>query len=159
MDAPTPAPTDPEQLLHWHDGLLLGYAPMDTVHEAFVDCVRQLQQATDAELPERLQALKAHARLHFGEEDRWMEQTEFPARECHINEHAAVMRSIDEVQALLAAGDTQVCRRLALELVRWFPGHADYLDAALAHWMCKQRLGGKPVVLRRHLHRPGQTAS
>ncbi|KWT98735.1 hypothetical protein APY03_0047 [Variovorax sp. WDL1] len=29
--------------------------------------------------------------------------------------------------------------------------HADYLDSALAAWMCKQQFGGKPVVL----HRPG----
>jgi hemerythrin len=33
----------------------------------------------------------------------------------------------------------------------WFPKHADQLDSALAHWMSKERLGGKPVVLRRGL--------
>jgi hypothetical protein len=31
------------------------------------------------------------------------------------------------------------------------PGHADYLDSALAAWMSKQIDGGKPVVLRRKL--------
>jgi hemerythrin-like metal-binding protein len=98
-----------------------------------------------------LAALRAHALDHFGQEDRWMVETEFPARECHINEHAAVLQSIDEVQALLAQGNTQICRRLTEELSQWFPGHADYLDSALAHWMCKQRLGGKPVVIRRDL--------
>lgn len=80
-----------------------------------------------------------------------MEDTQFPARQCHIDEHAAVMKSVREVQALLARGDTTHCRSLADELARWFPGHADYLDSALAHWMCKQRLGGKPVVIRRDL--------
>jgi hypothetical protein len=34
-------------------------------------------------------------------------------------------------------------------LFEWFPGHADYLDSALAAWMTKRRFGGKPVVLRR----------
>lgn len=145
----TPPAADPSQPLHWHDGLLLGYTPMDAVHEEFVQCVRALQLAPDDALPEGLQALLVHARHHFAEEDRWMTQTDFPARECHINEHAAVMTSMQEVQQLLARGNTEVCRRLADELARWFPGHADYLDAALAHWMCKQRLGGKPVVLRR----------
>ena len=42
----------------------------------------------------------------------------------------------------------------AEHLLAWFPGHADYLDSALAHWMCKQRLGGKPVVLRRGVAHP-----
>ena len=63
----------------------------------------------------------------------------------------SVLQSIDEVQALLAQGNTQIYRRLTEELSQWFPGHADYLDSALAHWMCKQRLGGKPVVVRRDL--------
>lgn len=142
----TPAP------LQWHDGLLLGYQPMDATHEEFVLCVAALQRASAAELPARLEAFAEHAVRHFGEEDRWMEQTQFPARGCHINEHAAVLKSVREVQALLAQGDTEPCRRLAKELVQWFPGHADYLDSALAHWMCKQRLGGKPVVIRRQLN-------
>lgn len=137
--------------LEWHDGLLLGYQPMDLVHQEFVQCVAALQQAADAQLPELMAALLAHAQHHFGEEDRWMEETQFPARECHIDEHAQVMHSIVEVQQRVAQGQFEVCRRLARELASWFPGHADYLDSALAHWMCKQRLGGKPVVIRRTL--------
>ncbi len=137
-----------ETVLQWSDSLLLGFAPMDAVHEEFVSCVAALQQAQDQQLPDLMDRLIEHAHAHFGEEDRWMQHTQFPARECHINEHAAVMKSLMDVQAMLAQGDTAVCRRLADELARWFPGHADYLDAALAHWMCKQRMGGKPVVFR-----------
>ena len=147
----TTAPPATGEPLHWHDGLLLGYAPMDAVHEEFVQCVCALQEAPDADLPHLLEQFAQHAERHFGEEDRWMEETGFPARECHIDEHAAVMKSVREVQHLLAQGNTAVCRRLAQELANWFPGHADYLDSALAHWMCKQRLGGKPVVIRRDL--------
>ena len=147
---PVPA-SPPEDPIRWHDGLLLGYAPMDAVHEEFVHCVQALQAAPDAGLPALLGQLAGHLERHFGDEDRWMEETQFPARECHINEHAAVMKSVREVQDLLAQGNTEVCRRLARELANWFPGHADYLDSALAHWMCKQRLGGKPVVIRRDL--------
>jgi hemerythrin len=78
-----------------------------------------------------------------------MRETEFPARDCHTDEHAAVMKSVEEVLALARAGDTAQIRPLAKELARWFPGHADYLDSALAHWMFKRSHGGKPVVLRR----------
>lgn len=145
---PTPTQDGP---LRWHDGLLLGYQPMDDVHHEFVTVVSALQKASDAELGPCLDAVAEHAQRHFDEENRWMEDTQFPARECHIDEHAAVMASVREVQQLVAQGDTVQCRRLADELARWFPGHADYLDSALAHWMCKQRLGGKPVVIRRDL--------
>ena len=82
-------------------------------------------------------------------ENTWMVDSAFPPRECHIDEHAAVMQSVDDVRLLLSRGDTAVCRRLVAELIQWFPSHADHLDSALAHWISKLRTGGKPVVLRR----------
>lgn len=142
---------EPESALHWSDALVLGYGPLDARHEEFVAVVAALQQAGDAELPQRLADVAAHLHAHFDEEDAWMTETGFPARDCHVDEHAAVLRSLEQVQALLASGDGSECRRFAQELARWFPGHADYMDAALAHWMCKRRLGGKPVVLRRRI--------
>ncbi len=78
--------------MQWHDGLLLGYAPMDHTHEEFVRCVAALQRANDDELPAALAAFADHARRHFDEEDHWMAQTQFPARQCHIDEHAAVLK-------------------------------------------------------------------
>ena len=56
-----------------------------------------------------------------------------------------------EVNDLVISGDNSQCLRLSIALMDWFPGHADYLDSALAHWMCKERLGGKPIVLRRSI--------
>ena len=31
----------------------------------------------------------------------------------------------------------------------WFPGHADYMDSALATWLVKKSHDGRPLVLRR----------
>lgn len=143
------APNTPP--MQWQDSLLLGYTPMDAVHEEFVHCVAALQRGTDADFANLMAELERHAVEHFEQEDRWMESTEFPARECHINEHAAVLKSVRDVRALVAQGDFSECRRLADALADWFPGHADYLDSALAHWMCKRTHGGKPVVIRRNL--------
>ncbi|MDD2544893.1 MAG: hemerythrin domain-containing protein [Burkholderiaceae bacterium] len=151
QDHPDFEPADTPDTLTWSDAFLLGFGPMDSIHEEFVQLVGRLQTAPDAELPALLDAFADHAQRHFDEENTWMEQTEFPARECHIDEHAAVMKSVQEVRALLAQGDVDICRDLANELARWFPGHADYLDSALSHWMCQKRLGGKPVVIRRNV--------
>lgn len=142
------------EALRWSDKFLLGYTPMDRTHEEFVTCVAALQAATDAELPACLEALAAHCVRHFQQEEQWMTATEFPAAQCHADEHAAVLKSVREVQALLhdpahADGVNVVVRNLTQALVDWFPGHADYMDAALSHWMAKRNLGGVPVVLRR----------
>ena len=135
----------------WTDTFLLGFGPMDDTHEEFVEIVGAMQRAPDEELAGLLEAFAAHAKAHFDTENRWMLETDFPARECHMNEHAAVMHSVQQVRERVAQGDFALVRRLADQLASWFPGHADYLDSALSHWMCKRRLGGKPVVLRRHL--------
>jgi hemerythrin len=153
--APTPA--TPE-IFAWDDRFALGYAPMDAVHEQFVAQVAALLEAPDAQLRERLDALAAHLQEHFAFEDKLMRETEFPSGDCHIDEHAAVLSSVREVQELLAAQGAQAhpvdaTRRLAVALRDWFPGHADHLDSALAAWLCKRSHGGKPVVLRRSLAR------
>jgi hemerythrin len=141
--------TAPEPDLQWSDRLLLGYAAMDDEHRDFVERVRALQQAAPEQVLARLDDFAVHAERHFGAENRWMEETEFPARQCHIDEHAAVLKSVVEVRALVAAGNTGIVRSLADELARWFPGHADYLDSALAAWMAKRRWNAKPVIIRR----------
>ena len=137
--------------MQWGDEFLLGYGPIDTVHEEFVDLLGRLQSADDASLPALLDQFAEHCTRHFDMENGWMIASEFPPRECHIDEHAAVLASVQEVRGLLAEGDVAICRDLVTQLADWFPKHADQLDSALAHWMTKKRLGGKPVVVRRGL--------
>jgi hemerythrin-like metal-binding protein len=141
-----PSPAAP---LLWNDSLLLGDPEMDAVHEEFVACIAAVANAPEPELPTAFADLERHAKSHFDLEDTWMRDNDFPARECHINEHAAVMASIVGVRQRVEAGETAAARDIAQALADWFPGHADYLDSALAHWMCKRRWGGKPIVLRR----------
>ena len=80
-----------------------------------------------------------------------MQDTAFPAASCHADEHAAVLASVREVRSAVDEGraGAELLHRLAEHLFDWFPAHADYMDSALAAWMCKRSLGGQPVVLRR----------
>jgi len=135
----------------WRDTYLLGYPPMDRMHREFVSTVEALLHCADADMATALRAVDAHLDAHFGEENRWMNEMDFPARDCHIDEHAAVRKSVQEVLAMVEAGDTRHVRSLALALVDWFPGHADYLDSALSAWISKRVAGGKPVVVRRNV--------
>jgi hemerythrin len=136
----------------WSDQYLLGHSGMDSTHREFVECVAALQVAQDTELCIRLAAFEAHAVDHFEQERLWMETTEFPATQCHVDEHLAVLNSVREVQAILREGGSgQVVRDLARGLADWFPGHADYMDAGLSHWLVKRSYGGVPVVVRRKL--------
>lgn len=147
---PVAEPDAVGDVMTWQDSYLLGFAAMDRTHHEFVACVADLQRAADHELSAALETFARHAEQHFAQEEQWMASTAFPAAQCHADEHAAVLRSVREVQQMLAdQGATQVVRDLTRALVDWFPGHADYLDAALSQWMSKRRHGGVPVVLRR----------
>ena len=140
------------QELPWTDSFLTGYDPMDDTHREFVELVNTMLQAPDADIPKLLDELITHSQHHFSQEDHWMKSTDFPATECHVNEHAAVLKSMHEVKNYVAdGGDISEARRLVTELARWFPGHTDYLDASLAQWVSKKQLGGVPVVLRRNV--------
>ncbi|GAA4339160.1 hypothetical protein GCM10023144_37070 [Pigmentiphaga soli] len=140
----------------WTDSFLLGFEPMDNTHREFVELVQAMLESDQAAFPGRLRAFIRHAERHFGEEYEWMSSTEFPATQCHHDEHQAVLASLYEVEAAIQDGtaDPTAGLRLAQELVRWFPGHADYMDAALAQWMVKRNHGGAPVVFRRSIE-PG----
>lgn len=133
----------------WTDAFLLGFGQIDEIHREFVDIVAAMLRSSDADFLHSLDDFVKHATAHFGEEDTWMNDTDFPARECHIAEHAAVMKSTLEVRQLVEDGNIAIGRAFTTELTHWFPGHATYLDSALAHWMFKRQHGGKPIVFRR----------
>lgn len=125
----------------------LGYGPMDDIHAEFEELLAVASAPGEPDWVSLLTRIDAHLRSHFEAEDGWMTETEFPPRECHIDEHAAVLKSSGEVLALAVRGETAVARSFVTELARWFPGHADHLDSALAAWMCHRRFGAGPVVL------------
>lgn len=133
----------------WNDSFQLGYAPMDSIHEQFVSIVARLQIAVDADQALVMDELLDHTREHFEVENKWMHETAFPPRDCHIEQHEAVLTSIIEVRTLIDQGRHDVCRSLAHALADWFPVHATHLDSALAHWMFKRKFNGKPLILHR----------
>lgn len=138
----------------WSDAYALGYPQMDETHHEFVETVNAMLTASDADFARALDVFADHAERHFNQEAEWMNTTSFPATECHIDEHNAVMQSVRQVQEMIKGGHENgltVGRSLAEELVKWFPGHADYLDSALAQWMAKKAFGGTPVVIRRNI--------
>jgi hemerythrin len=137
----------------------LGYAPMDDIHAELDELLQRASGPGPHDWVPLLTRIDSHLRSHFEAEDRWMRETDFPPRDCHIDEHAKVLHSSGEVLSLAREGNVAPAPSFIAALADWFPGHADYLDSALAAWMCKRQFGGKPVVLHRGLaaRRSGST--
>ncbi|MES2362644.1 MAG: hemerythrin domain-containing protein [Pseudomonadota bacterium] len=129
--------------------LLVGHEQMDEEHYAFALLIEALQKAPDHALDSCLAELIAHATQHFAQEDAWMCNLDFPARQCHMDEHAAVLQSAAGVRRRLQAGEQGAVRLFSKELAAWFPPHVQHLDSALATWMCKLAWNAKPLVFHR----------
>jgi len=108
----------------------VGFEPMDAIHREFHDLVQALGETGDE--GEKLLALHEHLIGHCGEEERWMRDTAFPARDCHRREHEMLLEVVAEVRRRFDAGDSAIVARLAEELPQWFAVHANSMDAALA---------------------------
>lgn len=146
-----PPVPDRDTSLVWTDARLLGFPLMDDVHKEFYEVTLQLVTCTDATAAAAMDQFEKHAVSHFGQEDEWMRATNFPAGDCHIEEHAAVLKSVRGVKDAVEQGraGAELVRDIGMYLFEWFPGHADYLDSALAAWMTKRTMGGRPIVFRR----------
>jgi hemerythrin-like metal-binding protein len=122
----------PSPLLEWSDALVLNMPVMDQTHQEFVDLLADVVQAADDELMPRWSALISHTQQHFDQEDRWMQATGFAANNCHSGQHRIILQVMREGEANGHNGQLDVVREMADELGRWFPQHAQTMDASLA---------------------------
>jgi hemerythrin len=133
------------------NSLTLGDPVLDREHAELQRLIDALRQAAPAQAAAALQALKAHAALHFGQEDADLRRLGGANASCHLDEHAAVLRSLEEVGAVLEQpqAPADLVSRLAAELTRWLPEHVQAMDASIASVRSKERFGGVPVQLTR----------
>lgn len=138
--------------------LTLGDSVLDEDHLRLEDPVLQLRDAPLDEVSRRLEAVREHASRHFALEDIELRAMADGNAKCHLDEHAAVLNSLDEVMVVLTQVDVAaekkalLINRLATELHVWLPGHVHEMDAGVASHRSKQRFGGAPVKIAR---RPG----
>ncbi len=127
----------------------IGHDEIDAVHAEFDQMLTVALACDDDSLARHIEALGEHLASHFAMEEALMARTGFPVKDCHADEHAAVLASARQVAPLVARGNLVVGRAFLQALSAWFPAHAAHLDSAVAAWVCKQQAGAKPLVFHR----------
>ena len=122
-------------VMEWNESLALDKGVMDDTHREFIELLNQLADAADDDVLGVLDLFIQHSEVHFAEEQRWMEEMEFSALECHAREHDGVLDTAREVRSRAAAGDVRFGRVLAKAVAEWFAGHASSMDHVLALYM------------------------
>lgn len=126
-----------------------GYGSIDDDHDALLNLATGILCVPDTELSAAFDQLQARFAEHFSREDALMDAEDFSSRQCHLDEHAAVLQSFAQVRVLLQEGKFQPARNMATQLIQWLPEHIDALDRQLAKFLFYRQTGGAPILLRR----------
>ncbi|MBK8072218.1 MAG: hypothetical protein IPK34_09465 [Ramlibacter sp.] len=92
----------------------------------------------------------AHAAQHFAMEDEHLRDMKDGNSKCHLDEHANVLKSFDEVREVLVGAahppemKQRVVQSLSVELLDWLPHHVQEMDAGVATHRSKQRSAERP---------------
>lgn len=137
--------------LTWNDKLRVGHSKIDDMHIEFIDLANSLLHCTEASAKKCLEELQKHIQEHFDSEKELMEKSEFPASDCHLDEHGKVYEAVSQVKDRFSQGDILLndVHRLAKALIDWFPGHIFYMDSALSTWLSKKNHRGSPLIFQR----------
>jgi hemerythrin len=130
---------------------------LDADHEEFLELILALAAASATDAPDALVALRSHADAHFEREDTDLRRLGGNNAECHLAEHVAVLKSLDEVLEVLhgeLGTDVKrtLVRALSDELLRWLPHHVSEMDAELAASRAKARFGGAVIRFTPRAH-------
>jgi hemerythrin len=129
---------------------MTGEARFDLSHSQLQLLIAKLADVPDGALTRTLDALQRELAEHFAQEDAELIRLGRTENACHLDEHAAVLKSASEVSAALALGNTTVVRRFAQAMGDWLPEHVQEMDLRLARQLFRHRTGGAPIQFARH---------
>ena len=123
----------------WDRNLTLGVPEMDVEHGLQIGLINALEDAVAAgrerELADGiLERLHDFTRVHFLAEELMMRLDGYPACEAHIEEHDDLVRQLESLRAVYAAGDRAVTLEAVHTLRAWLAGHVRTHDRAFARF-------------------------
>lgn len=121
------------------------YDEMNTVHAEEVELLNTLEILLDQDdkkgIEALLETLFEHTKRHFANEERLMQEVNFPAYMMHKNEHTRVL---NETQLVIldwrTKGDNAIVRNYFLGILTdWLPQHIASMDTITAHFICMHK--------------------
>jgi hemerythrin len=123
--------------INWDDGYLIGIQQFDDDHKLLVQLLGEVYNAFLSRKPgdrkpqEILDSLAAYTVAHFGGEEEWMRDCDYPRREQHILEHKAFILRLSEFQRNFREGTGQLTLDIISYLRVWLLTHIAVSDSDL----------------------------
>lgn len=116
--------------------MLTGLQTIDDWHQSVMQLASQLVHCHDYEVPDIYRTMLSVLEQTFGQEQRLMEEFQFPAIQCHLEQHARVLATLHHLHPAVMNGEHAIARRVGGELLpEWFQLHIATQDAALGVWV------------------------
>lgn len=132
---------------HWLSEMTCGVAALDRWHHDFVRAMNEASASKDHEFCSRYGALISKAEHAFRQEERWMEEVDFPILKVCQEQHARVLGALHNVHSRVMEGDLGLGREVVDQLLpHWFAFHASTVDATLALAMQVAQTEKKPLA-------------
>lgn len=106
---------------------------MDMLHHEVIEALHAISACTDQEFSAEFGAFVGKVEHVFCEEDRWMEEIDFPGSKVHREQHARVLGALHHVHSRVMGGEIGLGREVVQHLLpQWFAFHVSTMDATLA---------------------------
>ena len=124
-------------LMEWNNTLLLGVEPFDQHHEHLFYLLNKTYDlikttAPDSSFDELFTELKDYTVYHFGAEELWMHEKNYPQKQTHIQQHDAFIKEIVRFEEEFEAGGATVTVGVLTFIKEWLLNHIYKIDAEYA---------------------------
>ena len=136
------------QTIQWSQDMALGVPEVDDAHKIFIDELTSLLNMPDEQFGSVFMLMVARLESDFREEDRLMEDIEYPGLQGHREQHARVLAALHHVMPHVMNGDLSLGREAAELLPQWFLFHLSTMDTALAFALDIEGVDINPSTIR-----------
>lgn len=113
-----------------------GFKKLDDCYSQIFCHSSQLLHCSDASVTELYRVILTELEHVFTHEQVLMEQSDFPAIQCHLEQHARALRALHRLHPAVMCGDHARARVVGGELLAdWLSLHIETQDTALVLWI------------------------
>lgn len=116
----------------WLSKYNLGNEVIDSEHQYLITLINQIiEKRKEMELEEIKRIfieLKRYAHIHFYNEERLMEEINYPKIEEHKTQHRIFVEELDKIEKELMFENKYVSFEIMIFLSKWFINHIQHMD-------------------------------
>jgi hemerythrin len=117
----------------WNDSLSVKIESIDEQHKKLIEMINDFydnvgKKSNDELISKLVKGMKNYTLMHFGTEERYMKQFDFPNFEQHKKEHDAFISKVNDLEVKLKSGKAILSFEITNFLKDWIKNHIQEED-------------------------------